>query len=150
MPITPTDPGVYVEELPSGVRTITGVATSSAAFIGFFKQGRMNKAVQLLNIGDFERELGGLDSRSEAGYAIGQFFLNGGTQAWAVRTASGAVKAAAVIIQDGIDGSTALTVEAGRLDPDAFPDAVNPGDWGNRLRVNIDYPGPVSGNRFNM
>ena len=31
MPVTPTYPGVYIEELPSGVRTITGVATSIAA-----------------------------------------------------------------------------------------------------------------------
>ena len=34
MPITPTYPGVYIEEVPSGVRTITGVATSITAFIG--------------------------------------------------------------------------------------------------------------------
>lgn len=31
MPVTPTYPGVYVEEIPSGVRTITGVATSITA-----------------------------------------------------------------------------------------------------------------------
>ena len=34
MPITPTYPGVYIEEIPSGVRTITGVATSITAFVG--------------------------------------------------------------------------------------------------------------------
>ena len=27
MPVAPTYPGVYIEEIPSGVRTITGVAT---------------------------------------------------------------------------------------------------------------------------
>ena len=26
MPVTPTYPGVYIEEIPSGVNTITGVA----------------------------------------------------------------------------------------------------------------------------
>ena len=36
MPIAPTYPGVYVQEISSGVRTITGVATSVAAFIGYF------------------------------------------------------------------------------------------------------------------
>ena len=89
MPVTPTYPGVYVEEIPSGVRTITGVSTSVAAFIDFFKRGPLNKAVQLFSMGDFGREFGGLDANSEASYAIQQFFLNGGTEAWAVRVASG-------------------------------------------------------------
>jgi phage tail sheath protein FI len=69
------------------MHTITGVATSIAAFIDCFKQGPMNKAVQLLSMADFEREFGGLDTNSEASYAIQQFFLTGGTEAWAVRTA---------------------------------------------------------------
>ena len=33
MPVTPTYPGVYIQEIPSGVHTIAGVATSIAAFI---------------------------------------------------------------------------------------------------------------------
>src|SRR5918911_189912 len=88
MPTTPTYPGIYIEEIPSGVRTITGVATSIAAFVDYFDRGPMNRAVQLFNMGDFEREFGGLDSQSEASYAIQQFFLNGGTEAWVVRVAS--------------------------------------------------------------
>ena len=35
MPATYTYPGVYVEEIPSGVHTITGVSTSDTAFIDF-------------------------------------------------------------------------------------------------------------------
>ena len=89
MPVTPTYPGVYVEEIPSGVRTITGVSTSVAAFVDLFKRGPLNKAVQLFSMGDFGREFGGLDANSEASYAIQQFFLNGGTEAWAVRVAQG-------------------------------------------------------------
>ena len=34
MPVTPTYPGVYIQELTSPVHTITGVATSIAAFVG--------------------------------------------------------------------------------------------------------------------
>src|SRR5437870_3177673 len=34
MPVTPTYPGVYIEELPSAVRTIVGVSTSVTAFVG--------------------------------------------------------------------------------------------------------------------
>ncbi len=40
MPVVPTYPGVYVEELPSNVRTIVGVATSITAFIGRALRGR--------------------------------------------------------------------------------------------------------------
>ena len=88
MPVSPTYPGVYIEEIPSGVRTITGVSTSVAAFVDYFKRGPMNTAVQIFSFADFEREFGGLDDKSEASYAIQQFFLNGGTQAWVVRVAS--------------------------------------------------------------
>jgi len=150
MPITPTYPGVYIEEIPSGVRTITGVATSIAGFIGFFERGIMNRPVQIFNMGDFNREFGGLHLKSEASYAIQQFFQNGGTEAWVVRTASGSVAAASVEIQSAIGGATALTIEAGQLDPAAHPLSTNPGAWGNNLRVKIDYPTPTSGDSFNM
>jgi hypothetical protein len=66
MPVTLSFPGVYIEEIPSGVRAITGVATSVAAFLGFFKRGRMNTAAQIFSVADFEREFGGLDKRSGA------------------------------------------------------------------------------------
>ena len=45
MPVRPTYPGVYIEEIPSGVRTIVGVSTSVTVFIGYFTRGPMNKAV---------------------------------------------------------------------------------------------------------
>ena len=77
MPVAPTYPGVYVEEIPSGVHTIVGVATSIAAFIDTFQRGPLNYAVHLLSTSDFERLMGGLDTTSEASYAIQQFFLNG-------------------------------------------------------------------------
>ena len=48
MPATLNYPGVYIEEVPSGVRTITGVATSITAFIGRAKRGPVNKALKLL------------------------------------------------------------------------------------------------------
>ena len=60
MPITPTYPGVYIEEVPSEVRTIAGVSTSIAAFIGFFRRGPLDAPVRIFNMGDFQREFGGL------------------------------------------------------------------------------------------
>src|SRR5215207_6022947 len=105
MPTTPTYPGVYIEEIPSGVRTISGVATSIAAFVDFFARGPMNQAVRIFNMGDFEREFGGLDARSEASYGIQQFFLNGGGEACVVRVASSdnqnALAKATAVVRNG-------------------------------------------------
>ncbi|MFO1434139.1 MAG: phage tail sheath subtilisin-like domain-containing protein [Candidatus Competibacteraceae bacterium] len=85
MPVTPTYPGVYIEEIPSGVRTITGVATSITAFIGRALSGPVNEPVTINNFGDFERVFGGLWIYSTLGYAVRDFFLNGGGQAIIVR-----------------------------------------------------------------
>ena len=85
MPVTPTYPGVYIEELPSGVHTITGVATSIAAFVGWAPQGPTDQATLVLSWADFQRQFGGLDSRSLLGYAVNQFFMNGGQQAYIIR-----------------------------------------------------------------
>ena len=76
-----------MRKFPAEFGTITGVATSVAGFIGFFERGIMNQPVQILSMGDFNREFGGLHLQSEASYAIQQFFQNGGTEAWVVRTA---------------------------------------------------------------
>ena len=45
MPVTPTYPGVYIEEVPSGVRTITGVSTSTTAFVGRALRGPAQEPV---------------------------------------------------------------------------------------------------------
>lgn len=85
MPATLTYPGVYIEEIPSGVRTITGVATSITAFIGRALRGPTDKAVTINSYGDFERIFGGLWAESSLGYAVRDFYLNGGSQAIIVR-----------------------------------------------------------------
>src|SRR5437879_5260055 len=85
MPVTPTYPGVYVEEIPSGVRTITGVATSITAFIGRARRGSTNEPVETNSFGDFEREFGGLQEEYLMSYAVRDFFLNGGSTALIVR-----------------------------------------------------------------
>jgi len=90
MPVTPTYPGVYIEEIPSGVRTITGVATSITAFIGRARRGPTDKdptkkAVTINSYADFERIFGGLWAESSLGFAVRDFYLNGGSQAIIVR-----------------------------------------------------------------
>lgn len=142
MPITPTYPGVYIEEIPSGVRTITGVSTSVAAFIGYFKRGQMNQAVQIFSVADFERNFGGLDIRSEASYAIQQFFLNGGTEAWIVRTAeTDTAQVAAIEIENLTNGGGDSVLRA---------TALNEGSWGNNVRIDVDYNTTDPTNTFNL
>jgi phage tail sheath protein FI len=80
-----TYPGVYIEEIPSGVRTITGVATSITAFVGRALSGPVNEATTINNFGDYERIFGGLWLGSSMSFAVRDFFLNGGGQAVIVR-----------------------------------------------------------------
>ena len=54
MPAQLNYPGVYIEELPSGVRTISGVATAIAAFAGSAPRGPINKAVRLFSFSDYD------------------------------------------------------------------------------------------------
>jgi Bacteriophage tail sheath protein len=132
MPATLSYPGVYIEEVSSGVHTITGVATSVAAFIDFFREGPLNKAIQIFGMADFQREFGGLDARSEASYAISQFFLNGGSEAWVVRvgasTAAIGLSAANAKAKEGAAGNAIMDISA-----------ASEGIWGNNLRVDVDY-----------
>ena len=80
-----TYPGVYIEELPSAVHTITGVATSIAAFVGWAPQGSTTQATLVESFSNYQTQFGGLDSRSLLGYAVNEFFANGGSQAYIVR-----------------------------------------------------------------
>lgn len=85
MPVRPTYPGVYIEEVPSGVRTITGVATSITAFIGRALRGPTNEPTTIFNYGEFERTFGGLWIDGPMSYAVRDFYLNGGSEAIIVR-----------------------------------------------------------------
>lgn len=93
MPVQVSYPGIYVQENPSGSRTVTGVSTASTAFVDFFARGPVSdatdaNAVQIQSFRDFTRTFGGLNRQSEASYAIYQYFNNGGSTAWVVRAIS--------------------------------------------------------------
>ena len=76
-----------IEELPSGVQAITGVATSIALFIGWTPDGPTDRALRLFGFADYERNYGGLDSRSLLGYSVRHFYDNGGSDAYVMRIA---------------------------------------------------------------
>jgi phage tail sheath protein FI len=126
MPVTLTYPGVYVEEIPSGVRTVTGVATSITAFIGRALRGPVNKATTINSFGDFERIFGGLWTKSSLGYAVRDFYLNGGSQAVIVRLYHAESGQNAKASKSKV---TAGTVEL---------EAAYEGKWGANLRASVD------------
>jgi phage tail sheath protein FI len=129
-----TSPGVYIEELPSGVHTITGVATSVTAFIGYTPRGLDNRAKQILSFADFERQFGGLAADSELSYAVQQFFTNGGNQAYVVRVPRDGATYASITLRDKLTaGKSALAVTA-----------LSAGSWANGVLIDIDYDGIAS------
>ena len=72
---------------PPDTTTITAVATSIALFIGSAPQGPTDRALRLASFSDYERNYGGLDAGSLLGYAVRQFYDNGGVDAYVLRLA---------------------------------------------------------------
>ena len=56
--VTVSYPGVYIQEVPSGVRTIVGVSTSIGAFLGRASKGPIDRSTRLFSIADFDRNFG--------------------------------------------------------------------------------------------
>lgn len=127
MPAQLSYPGVYVEEVPSGIRSIAGVATSITAFVGRTRRGPADLPVTVTSFGEFERVFGGLWALSWLGFAVRDFFTNGGGQAVIVR------------LFRADSGANAKRSTA-RLAVDTLQlDAAEGGLWGNSLRARVDY-----------
>ena len=149
MPASLTCPGVYIQEVPSGVRTITGVATSITAFVGRASVGPTDEPVMLASFADFERRFGGIDVASPMSYAVRDFYLNGGSLALIVRVLHEDATAATIGLNDGANPSTGLVLVASSR-----------GAWGNRLSAAVDFdtdralqctsPPAISDQRFNL
>lgn len=137
MPVSLSYPGVYVEEVSSGVRTVVGVSTSVAAFIGRAKKGPENIATTINGFGEFERIFGGLWSDSSMSFAVRDFFLNGGGQAVIVRLFHRDEATPAATISVGVDSLPKLEdVRKITIGEWKFA-AASPGKWGASLRVKI-------------
>ena len=126
MPVTPTYPGVYVQEVSSGVRTVAGVATSIAAFVGRTKRGPVNAPTTCFGFGEFTRRFGGL--WGELSYAVDDFFANGGGQCEIVRVFKPD--------EDLTNADGVATIAISGLDLRAS----SPGSWANQLTATITDP----------
>jgi phage tail sheath protein FI len=127
MPSALTYPGVYIEEVPSGVRTITGVATSITAFIGRARRGPVNRPVRVQSFAEYSRLFGSLWQPSTMGYAVNHFFQHGGSDALIVRVFNGTVATSSATIT--------LPTATGNL----VLEAASPGVWGGALRATVDH-----------
>ena len=110
MPVTPTYPGIYIQEAPSTSHTIVAAQTNIAAFIGYTHPlktpaANIGKAVQIFSFQDYQRQFGGFvrsvafanqandqqnpdHNAGDMAVAVNQFFLNGGTTAYIVALTS--------------------------------------------------------------
>src|SRR5215212_60040 len=140
-----TYPGVYIEEVPSGVHTITSVATSITAFLGRANEGPINKAVRILSLSEFEKIFGPAHPDSELSTSVKLFFQNGGTDCYVIRLVG--------LNSDGtITGQKASIVlknEARTTNVFEFS-AKEIGTWGNELALEIDYNTAQPEDTFNV
>lgn len=137
MPVALSYPGVYIQEVSSGVRTITGVSTSIASFFGRTLKGPINKAVRCLSYSDFLRVFGGGHSSSDVGFSVNQFFGNGGTDCYVVRLAHNAKKADITV--KNLVGVSVMNIMA-----------KDAGTWGNNVRLAVDYNTSNPDESFNL
>jgi phage tail sheath protein FI len=134
-------PGVYVEEVPSGVRPIAAASTSIAAFIGVAERGPVGEAVKVFNFTEYQNRYGGFLSGSFLSHAVYQFFNNGGTQCYIVRVAGANAATANIVLRDraATNPQPSLTISAS-----------SPGAWGNLLGVVIVNGTNDPVNEFNL
>jgi phage tail sheath protein FI len=121
-----TYPGVYVEEISSGVRPISGASTSVAAFIGVAERGPVGQAVKVFSFTEYQNRYGGFLANSFLSHAVYQFFNNGGTQCYLTRVTGANPETANIVIRDraATNPQPSLTVSAS-----------SPGAWGNELAI---------------
>ena len=135
MSATYTAPGVYVVELPGGSRTITGVSTSLTAFVGRARRGPVEQPTRIFGFAEFDREFGGLWTRSPMSQAVRQYFLNGGSEALIVR-----------VVNDAVAASTVLPAASSRMLVQASP-AVAALQGFHHLRLTVT---PTGGQGFDL
>lgn len=119
-------PGVYVEEYDNSPRSVEGVGTSTAGFVGLAEKGPTKGAPLLVtNFKNFQKLFGGFLSEYTHGEyrylanSVEQFFVNGGTRCYVARVAP----------EDAVSASKKMGI--------LTVTAANEGKWGNRIQVSL-------------
>ena len=131
-------PGVYVEEVDTGNKSIEGVATSTVGFIGVAERGPVDEPQLLTSFGDFGRLYGGYVTEGNAERYLARgvegFFQNGGKRCFVQRVVSHARTTAPSARPFG-----GMTVTA-----------IGPGTWGDRIAVKISVAGSAEAALFKL
>jgi phage tail sheath protein FI len=133
-------PGVYIEEVSSGVRPIEGVSTSTAAFVGKAEMGALNRAVLVTSLQEYQTKYGGFLGGYYLSHSVMQFFNNGGKKCYVVRVAGSGAAAAEIVIRDRRSpAGRTITVRA-----------ANEGAWGNKLDLIVGDSTADPDNEFSL
>ena len=129
--------GVYVEEVSGGIKPIEGVGTSTGAFVGRAVKGPVDKAMLITNATQFAAAFGGFHPDYHLAYAVNHFFAEGGTRCYVVR----------VFKPNDLPPEDNLSRVA-RSTPNNVLRvlATSPGEWGNKIFVQIGPPAFDPGN----
>jgi Bacteriophage tail sheath protein len=124
-----TYPGVYMEEVSSGVRPITAAGTSTTAFVGVAEMGPDDKPIRVTSWTEFQKYYGSFIPGSYLAESVFQFFNNGGSQAYIVRV----TRSDSVAADVSVNNRAATVVESAV----SFT-AKSKGAWGNYLYLQIE------------
>ena len=135
---TLTYPGVYIEEISSGVRPLEIASTSTAAFVGLTEMGPDDGATLVTSWTEFLRRFGAFTDDSFLAHSVLQYFNNGGRQCYILR----------VTRTDAATASVTINNRAGN--PGVLFSAKNKGAWGNSLLLRIEESTDDPGNLFKV
>jgi phage tail sheath protein FI len=134
-------PGVYMEEVSSGVRPIAAASTSTAAFFGRADRGPIGEVTKIFNFSEFQTTYGDfLSGGYYLAHAVYQFFNNGGSQCYIGRVANNPDTADVTLSDRGTSAKDSMTISA-----------ISPGAWGNQIMVIVDSTAAEDPeNQFNL
>lgn len=138
MPVSVSYPGVYVQEVPSGVRTINSVGTSTAMFVGRTKTGVLGSPFRCFSYTEFASQFSDDNSVSNMARYVKLFFANGGSDCYVMRIANGATSAE-VTLKGEDDTTDVLRLTAKQV-----------GVTGEEIRMAVTYNTRHPENTFNM
>jgi len=114
-------PGVYVEEVDTGTKSVEGASTSTAGFLGETERGPVEPTL-ITSFGQFKRTYGKSPSSSDLDAAVDGYFKNGGSRCYVGRVTAAEHDDLATAELADENGNSVLEVSAN-----------GPGEWGNNV-----------------
>jgi phage tail sheath protein FI len=139
-------PGVYIEEVP-GAKPIAGVGTATGAFVGIAEKGPIGEAKLITNWTQFKETFGGFVPFGYLAYAVNQFFAEGGTRCYVVRTCHYDYENPAV---PDLSGTGDVTLNDSSPAATLNIEALSPGSWSDHLWIEIAAATKDPVNKFRL